>query len=188
MSHAAPPQNPVYGVLAEFDNRYDLLEAAKGAYAAGYREMDAYTPFPVHGLADAIGKADTIVQKMVLCAGLTGMVGGFALMYWITVIVYPFNVGGKPNFSWPVYVPITFECTVLLAALTAAFGMLAINGLPKPHHPLFSVPAFDRASQDRFFLCLESADPKFDSATARDFLLKYQPMGVTEVENTELEK
>jgi hypothetical protein len=150
--------------------------------------MDAYTPFPVHGLADAIGKADTIVQKMVLGAGLTGMVGGFALMYWITNIVYPFNVGGKPNFSWPVYVPITFECTVLLAALTAAFGMLAINGLPKPHHPLFSIPAFDRASQDRFFLCIESADPKFNADSARLFLEKYHPLGVTEVENTELEK
>ena len=188
MSHAAPVQNPVFGVMAEFDNRFDLLEAAHGAYAAGYREMDAYTPFPVPGLADAIGKADTIVQKMVLIAGLAGMTGGFALMYWITTIVYPFNVGGKPNFSWPVYVPITFECTVLAAALTAAFGMLAINGLPRPHHPVFSVPAFERASQDRFFLCIESSDPKFSLDGAKAFFTKYHPLGVTEVENTELEK
>jgi Protein of unknown function (DUF3341) len=174
--------------MAEFDNRFDLLEAAHAAYAAGYRDMDAYTPFPVHGLADAIGKADNIVQRMVLGAGLTGCIGGFALMYWITNIVYPFNVGGKPNFSWPVYVPITFECTVLLAALTAAFGMLAINGLPQPHHPVFSVPAFERATQDRFFLCLEATDPKFTAEDAAAFLKKFHPMGVTEVENTELEK
>jgi len=175
-------------VLAEFDNRFDLMKAAKGAYSAGYREMDAYTPFPIHGLADAIGKADTIVQKMVLTAGMCGMVGGFALMYWITNIAYPFNVGGKPDFSWPVYIPITFECTVLAAALTAAIGMMAINGLPRPHHPLFSVPAFDRASQDRFFLCLESTDPKFSLEGSKAFLEQFRPMGVTEVENTELEK
>ena len=188
MSHAAPVQLALHGVMAEFDNRFDLLEAAHAAYAAGYREMDAYTPFPVHGLADAIGKTDNIVQRMVLGAGLAGCIGGFGLMYWITNIVYPFNVGGKPNFSWPVYVPITFECTVLLAALTAAFGMLAINGLPRPHHPVFSVPAFERATQDRFFLCLEATDPKFTPEEAAAFLKKFQPMGVTEVENTELEK
>jgi len=188
MSHATPTQNPIYGVMAEFDNRFDLLTAAKTAYSAGYRAMDAYAPFPVHGLAEAIGKTDNIVQRMVLAAGLTGCIGGFGLMYWITNIVYPLNVAGKPNFSWPVYVPITFECTVLAAALTAAIGMLAVNGLPRPHHPLFSVPQFERATQDRFFLCIESADPKFNLAEARSFLEQFHPMGVTEVENTELEK
>jgi hypothetical protein len=187
MSAPTAPVQLLHGVMAEFDNRYDLLEAAHAAYAAGYREMDAYTPFPVHGLAEAIGKADNIVQKMVLTAGLAGLAGGFGLMYWITNIVYPFNVGGKPNFSWPVYIPITFECTVLLAGLTAAFGMLAINGLPRPHHPVFSVPAFDRASQDRFFLCLEATDHQFEVESAKRFLAQFNSLGVTEVENTEAE-
>ncbi len=188
MSHAAPVQNPIYGVLAEFDNRYDLLAAAKGSYAAGYRDMDAYSPFAVHGLAEAIGKSDTIVQKMVLTAAICGMVGGFTLMWWITNVAYPFNSGGRQDFSWPVYIPITFETTVLCASLTAAIGMLAINGLPRPHHSLFSSKAFERATQDRFFLCLESTDPKFNVDEAKSFLQQFRPMGVTEVENTELEK
>jgi hypothetical protein len=173
----------MYGLMAQFDNRYDLLAAAKGAYAAGYREMDAYTPFPVHGLADAIGKADNWVQRMVLAGGLAGCAGGFALMYWITNIAYPMNVGGKPDFSWPAYVPITFETTVLLASLTAVFGMLGINGLPQPYHPVFNAPGFDRASQDRFFLCIETADPKFNADETRKFLESFHPQEVVEVES-----
>jgi hypothetical protein len=173
----------LHGVMAQFDNHHDLLKAAKAAYAAGYRQMDAYTPFAVHGLADAIGKTDNIVQKMVLAAGLAGCIGGFGLMYWITNIAYEFNVAGKPDFSWPVYIPITFECTVLLASLTAAAGMLAVNGLPRPHHPVFGAPGFERATQDRFFLCLETTDPKFQIDDAKHFLGQFHPLEVTDVEN-----
>ena len=173
----------LYGLMAEFDNRHDLLDAAKGAYAAGYREMDAYSPFPVHGLADAIGKTDHWVQRIVLAGGLAGCAGGFALMYWITNIAYPMNVGGKPDFSWPAYVPITFETTVLLASFAAVIGMLGLNGLPQPYHPVFNAPNFDRASQDHFFLCVEAKDPKFNLEATRKLLESYHALEVVEVEN-----
>jgi hypothetical protein len=167
---AAAPRPPVYGVLAEFDDPGTLLGAARRAHEAGWRDLDAFTPFPVHGLAEAIGFHKTRVPLITLVGGLTGLVAGFALQYWVHVIAYPMNVGGRPFNSWPAFVPVTFECTILLAAFSAVMGMLALNGLPRPHHPLFNVPAFQLASQDRFFLCLESKDPKFEHEEARRFL------------------
>jgi hypothetical protein len=156
--------------MAEFDNQHDLLAACANARDAGYKKMDAYTPMPVHGLTDALGWDCNRLQWLVLCAGLTGLAAGFGLMYYITMIAYPMNVGGKPWFSWPAYVPPTFETTILLSAFGAVFGMIGLNGLPMPYHPVFNNPRFERASSDRFFLCIEAADPKFDLVNTRKFL------------------
>jgi len=172
----------LYGVMAEFDDSEGLLHAAKKAYAAGYRKMDAYSPLEVEGLAEAIGFSRNFVSPVVLVGGILGGCGGFGLMYWISVIAYPFNVGGRPLNSWPAYIPITFECTVLLAALSAVIGMFAMNGLPKPYHPVFNVERFARASVDRFFLCIEVSDPKFDHEGVKVFLNELNPIEVSEVE------
>src|SRR5258707_4151984 len=143
---------PVYGIMAEFDGPDKILAAAKAAYAAGYRRMDAYSPLPIHGLSEALGNPQTKLGWIVLAGGLTGCFGGFALQYWASVINYPVIIGGKPLNSWPAFIPVTFECTVLFAALSAVFGMLALNGLPQPYHPCFNVDRFEHATQDRFFL------------------------------------
>ncbi len=168
--------------MAEFDQPEALLEAAKKAYSEGYRDMDAYTPMPVEGLTDAIGFKKNYVAPAVFTMGWVGAIGGFMLCWWMTVIAYPHNVDGRPFNSWPAYIPITFECMVLLSALTAVFGMFAMNGLPMPYHPVFNVPAFERASQDRFFLCIEATDTKFDAAATRAFLEGLHPLEVSEVE------
>jgi hypothetical protein len=169
----------IHGVMAEFETPEDLLEAAERAYAHGYRRMDAYTPIPFDGLAEAIGFKTNKVAPCVLIGGICGAVGRFSLLYWITVIAYPHNVGGRPLDSWPAYIPITFECMILLASLTALISMLAMNGLPQPYHPVFNVPAFTaRASRDGFFLCIESSDPKFNTAEAMEFL---RSIGASEV-------
>ena len=160
----------IHGAMAEFDTPEDLLEACERAYAEGYRKMDAYAPMPVAGLAEAIGYKKNYVALAVLLGGIFGCTGGYFLLWWITVIAYPHNVGGRPLHSWPSYIPITFECMILIASLTALISMLGMNGLPKPYHPVFNVPAFDRASIDKFFLCIEAADPKFCSADVLDFL------------------
>jgi len=160
----------IHGAMAEFDTPEELVEAAEQAYAEGYRKMDAYTPFSVEGLAEAIGFKKNYVALAVLIGGICGVIGGYSLLYWITVIAYPHNVGGRPFHSWPAYIPITFECMILLSALTAMFAMFAMNGLPQPYHPVFNIPEFARASKDKFFLCLESADPKFRSEEALQFL------------------
>jgi Protein of unknown function (DUF3341) len=132
--------------------------------------MDAYAPMPVEGLAEAIGFQSTAVQRCVFIAGILGASGGFGLMWWITVIAFPHNVAGRPLNSWMAYIPITFECMVLVACFTAVISMLALNGLPEPYHPVFNVAEFARASRDKFFLCIEAADPKFDPEVTRDFL------------------
>ncbi|MGI8962682.1 MAG: DUF3341 domain-containing protein [Bryobacteraceae bacterium] len=160
----------IHGVMAEFDTPEELIGAAKRAYAEGYRKMDAYAPMPVEGLAEAIGYKKNWVAFCVLIGGIGGVVGGYGLLYWITVIAYPHNVGGRPLHSWPEFIPITFETMVLLASLTALVSMLAMNGLPKPYHPVFNVAEFARASTDKFFLCLESSDPKFRAEEALRFL------------------
>jgi hypothetical protein len=170
MSHGPVEAPKTFGMMAEFDDHQRLLKAASAAHAAGYRKMDAYTPYPIHGLSEALGQAPTKISTVVLCGGLAGCIGGFALMSWITLIAYPMNVAGKPMYSWPAYIPITFETTVLSAALTAVVGMIALNGLPQPYHPVFNVERFKRASQDRFFLCIEAADPKYDAVATREFL------------------
>jgi hypothetical protein len=172
----------LHGLMAEFDQPEPLLEAAGRAYAEGYRNMDAYAPMPVEGLAEAIGFRSSWVQRLVFIAGLLGASGGFTLCWWMTVIAYPHNVAGRPLNSWPAYVAITFECMVLIACLTAVVGMLALNGLPQPYHPVFNVPEFARASRDRFFLCIEASDPKFDIEATRAFLERLDPQGVVEVE------
>lgn len=159
-----------YGLLAEFLTPEALLAATKRAYAVGYRRMDAYTPFPVEGLAEALGSRSTAIPAIVLGGGIVGGAGGFFMQWYATVVDYPLNVGGRPTNSWPMYIPITFELTILGAALAAILGMLALNRLPQPYHPVFNVEAFGRASQDRFFLCIEATDDQFERAATARFL------------------
>lgn len=173
---------PRYGLMAEFTEHEQLLEAARRAHAAGYRRMDAYAPFPVEGLAEALGRRRTAVPLLVLLGGILGGAGGYFMEWYALTVDYPLNVGGRPFHSWPLFIPITFELTVLIAALTALIGMLALNRLPEPYHPVFNVPAFRRASLDRFFLCLEAADPCFDPERTRRFLESLAPASITEVE------
>jgi hypothetical protein len=171
----------LHGLMAEFDEPEPLLKAARRAYAEGYREMDAYAPMPVEGLADAVGFRSNWISRLVFCGGLAGTTGGFTLCWWITVVAYPHNVAGRPLNSWPAYVAITFECMVLLASLTAVIGMLALNGLPQPYHPVFNVDRFSHASRDKFFLCIEASDPKFDLELTREFLRQFTHQEVMEV-------
>ncbi|HXG93299.1 MAG TPA: DUF3341 domain-containing protein [Blastocatellia bacterium] len=160
----------LYGLMAEFDNPNDVVAAAHAAYEEGYRRMDAYSPFPIEELSEAIGFHKTRLPVIVLIGGLLGCVGGFALCYWVSAIAYPINIGGRPLNSWPAFIPVTFECTILLAALSAVLGMLALNGLPQPYHPVFNVDRFELASRNHFFLCIESSDPRFDAERTREFL------------------
>lgn len=173
---------PLYGLMAEFEQPEQLLEATRRAYDAGYRKMDAYSPFPVEGLAEALGRKHTAIPLLVLAGGILGGTGGYFMQWYATTIHYPLNVGGRPFHSWPAYIPITFELTVLTAALFALVGMLALNRLPQPHHSVFNEPGFWRASQDRFFLAVKAADPLFDAARTRAFLEGLRPVKVMEVE------
>jgi len=172
---------PIYGLMAEFETPTQIVEAAKHCYAAGYRKMNAYTPFNIEELHAAIGFHHTRLPLVVLIGGIVGLVGGYGLQYWVSVIEYPVNVGGKPLHSWPAFIPVTFETTVLCAAAAAVLGMLALNGLPMPYHPVFNEPRFVLASRDRFFLCIEAIDPKFDMEQTRAFLLSLEPHWVSEV-------
>jgi hypothetical protein len=167
--------------MAEFDDPDSLLYAAWRARDEGYRNVDAYTPMPVEGLAEAIGFQSKWVPRLVFLGGLCGACGGFMLCWWMTVVAYPHNVGGRPLNSWPAYVPITFESMVLIACLTAVVGMLALNGLPQPYHPVFNVEGFARASRDKFFLCIEASDVKFDAERTRQFLEELNPREVMDV-------
>jgi hypothetical protein len=173
---------PLYGLMAEFDSAADLLDAAQRAYEEGYRRMDAYTPFPVHGLPEALGFHRTRLPLLVLLGGIAGCIGGYSLQYWVAAIDYPLNVGGRPLNSWPAFIPVTFELTVLVAALAAVLGMLALNRLPMPYHPVFNVPEFELASRNRFFLCIEAIDAKFDRGETKLFLESLKPRAVFEVE------
>jgi Protein of unknown function (DUF3341) len=172
----------LYGLMAEFDGPGDLLDAARRSYEEGYRRMDAYSPFPVHGLAEAIGFHRTRLPILVLLGGIAGGIGGYYLQYWVHVVDYPLNIGGRPLHSWPAFIPVTFELVILVAALVAVLGMLALNGLPMPYHPVFNVPAFELASRNRFFLCIEAVDPKFNVDETRHFLESLKPHSVHEVE------
>lgn len=171
----------LYGLVAEFDTPEALLEAACRARDAGYHRMDAYTPMPVEGLADAVGFPKNRVPLVVAIGGAIGAAGGFSLCYWMTVIAYAHNVGGRPLNSWPAYIPITFELGVLVAAISAVVGMLILNGLPMPYHPVFNFPRFKLASRERFFLCIEANDPKFNLDETRAFLQKLNSVEVAEV-------
>lgn len=173
----------LYGLMAEFDNPDDLLRAARRSFAEGYRRMDAYSPMPVEGLAEAVGRPRRRLPLLALAGGVVFGLAGFLLQYWVAVIELPVNVGGRPLNSWPAFIPVTFECAVLGAALAAVVGMLALNGLPRPHHPVFNVPRFHLASRDRFFLCIETRDPRFDREQVGKFLESLSPHEVMEVES-----
>ena len=174
-------KTPIYGLLAEFHRPNELLAAVERVREAGYRKMDAYTPFPVEELPKLLGAPPSKLPLLVLLGGILGCAGGFYLQYYASVISYPLNVGGRPVNSWPAFIPVTFELTVLVAALSAVLGMLTLNRLPEPYHPVFNVPQFAMASRDRFFLCIEAADAKFDRAATAEFLRTLAPAGVYEV-------
>jgi hypothetical protein len=173
---------PLYGLMAEFDSPSELVAAAEKTYEAGYRKIDGYSPFPIPDLFDAIGDHKTKMPLVVLIGGIIGCISGFFMQYYIEVIDYPINVGGKPFNSWPAFIPITFEMTVLCAALAGVFGMLALNGFPQPYHPVFNVPRFELATRDRFFLVIEARDAKFDHAETRRFLESLNAREVSDVE------
>lgn len=182
MSTERIEQTGIYGLMAEFETPEALLDAARRTYAEGYRQIDAFTPLPVEGLAAAIGVRRTWVSQIVFTFAMLGALGGFSLCYWISVIAYPLNVGGRPMNSWPAYIPITFECAILLGSLSAVIGMFALNGLPMPYHSVFNAPRFHLASRDRFFLCIETSDPKFDAIDTRVFLSQLGAREVVDVD------
>jgi len=171
----------LYGLLAEFDSSTDLVWAAKAAYSAGYRKMDAYSPFPIEEASEAIGFHKSRVPLVVLLGGVLGGLSGFGLQYWINVISYPLNIGGKPYNSWPAFIVPTFEMTILFAGLSGVIGMFALNGLPMPYHPLFNVDRFAAVTRDKFFLCVEAVDPKFDVVETYKFMQSLQPLSISEV-------
>jgi hypothetical protein len=175
-------QPKLYGVMAEFGNPTDLVSAARRTYEAGYRRINGYSPFPIEELSEAIGFRRTILPVIVLLGGILGGLGGFLMQYWMEVIDYPLNVGGKPYNSWPAFIPITFESTVLLAAFSAVFGMLALNKLPQPYHPVFNAPDFALATRDSFFLVIEASDRKFDHDQVMSFMRDLNPKDVVDVE------
>src|SRR5437764_12695285 len=173
----------IYGLMAEYDTVPGLVAARVRAHQLGYRRMDTYSPFPIEPAAEAIGFHKNRVALVVLLGGLLGGLGGYSLEYWVSVLAYPINVGGKPWHSWPAFIPVTFECTALGASLAAFIGMLAMNGLPMPYHPVFNAPNFALASKDKFFLCIEAADPPFDRTCTRRFLQQPNERVVTEGRN-----
>ena len=172
----------IYGVLAEFDNPTTIVAAANRAYQEGYRKMDAYTPYPIEELSEAIGFHKNSIPLIVLMGGIIGGLTGLGLQIFTSAIDYPLNVGGRPLISWPSFVPVTFEMTILLASFGAVLGMLALNGLPMPYHPVFNAPRFELASRTHFFLCIESDDPKFDRESTSDFLRSLGAQEVSDVE------
>ncbi|MDB5339604.1 MAG: hypothetical protein JWN70_5223 [Planctomycetaceae bacterium] len=171
----------LYGLLAQYDEPEALRAAASQAYAHGYRRMEAYSPFPVESLATALGHPRSRLPILTLVGGVLGGVSGYGMLYYASVISYPMNVGGRPLHSWPSFIPITFELTILGAALFTVFGMLALSGLPMPYHALFNVPEFKRASRDQFFLCIQSIDPQFDINQTAAFLKECRALAVHEV-------
>jgi len=172
---------PIYGIMAEFDSATALVEAARKTHDAGYRKIDAYSPFPVEELAEAIGFHTNRVGLVTLIGAIVGGLSGYLMQYWMNGVNYPVIVGGKPPHSWPAFIPITFEMTILFGGISAVLGMLALNGLPMPYHPVFNVPRFAMATKDRFFLIVFSTDPKYNPATTRAFLESLQPRSISEV-------
>ena len=171
----------VYGLLAEFDKPEDVVAATREAYARGYRFMEAYSPFPVEGLAEALGFERNGIARVVLIGGVIGCLGGFFMQWYSAVVHFPLDIGGRPYNSWPSFMPITFELTILIASLSAVLGMLSLNGLPRPHHPVFNVAGFALASRNRFFLCLQARDPLFDVERSRRFLEERAPRTISVV-------
>ncbi len=177
-------RSDIYGLMAEFDSAEAITKAAHRAHEEGYRDMDAYTPFPIEEVIEAVSPSTTGVPFFVLIGGVLGASGGFLMQMYAMTIDYPLNIGGRPaNITgWPSFIPITFESGILLAAFAAVISLIALNGLPMPYHPVFNVPGFERASQDRFFLCIEATDTRFDRRRTREFLQSLQPRQITEVE------
>jgi hypothetical protein len=173
---------PLYGLMAEFTGPDGLIRAIRGARGAGYRRVEAYTPYPIEEVSEALELPRSKMPLLVLAGGLIGLTGGYFLQYWVNLIAYPMNVGGRPMHSWPAFIVPTFEMTILFAALFAVLGMFALNGLPHPYHPVFNVPSFALASRDRFFLVVEAADPKFDRAATAELLRQLDAREVAEVE------
>jgi len=182
MSHDAHAAPTLHGIMAEFTTPTALVEATTKARLHGFRQMDAYSPIPIEELSEAMGLQRTRLPLIVLIGGICGGLAGYGLEYWSSVIEYPMNIGGRPFHSWPQFIPVTFETTVLGAALSAFVGMWALNGLPQPYHPVFNVPAFELATRNRFFLCIEATDPRFDGSQTKRFLESLQPQAVFEVE------
>ncbi|MGH9366836.1 MAG: DUF3341 domain-containing protein, partial [Thermoanaerobaculia bacterium] len=172
----------LYGLMAEFENPNDLVAATRQAREAGYGKLDAYTPYPIEALTEALDIHDRKLPFLVLGFGILGGLAGYALCWWTSVIAYPLNVGGKPFHSAPAFIVPTFEMTILFAAVAAVLGMLGLNGLPMPYHPVFNAPRFALASRDRFFLCIEARDPKFDHDETWAFLTRLGPRVVMDVE------
>jgi hypothetical protein len=179
---ADQPTAPLYGLVAEFDSAPELLEAAREVTRAGYRKTDAFSPFPIHGLAEALDFHDRRLSPIVLIGGLCGLLFGYGLEYYTQVISFPENIGGRPYHAWVAFIPPAFETTILFGAFTAGLTMLALNGLPSPYHPVFNAPRFRFASQDKFFLAIEAADPKFNEAETRAFLTGLHAREVVAVE------
>lgn len=179
MRHTEPK---LYGIMAEFDSPSDLVAAARRTHEAGYRRVNGYSPYPIEELTEAIGFTRTTLPLIVLIGGILGGLGGFFMQYWMEVIDYPLNVGGKPFNSWPAFIPITFESTVLVASFAAVLGMLVLNKLPQPYHPVFNAPNFALATRDKFFLVIEANDPKFRHEETTQFMNTLGALGVNDVE------
>ena len=175
-------QQTIFGLMAEFEEHEQLLAATRRAYSEGYRRMDAYSPFPIEGLAEALGHEENAIPLFTLAGGIAGGLGAYFMEWYAMARLYPINVGGRPMNSWPNFSPVVFELTVLIASFSAFLGVFVLNRLPQPNHPVFNVPEFERASIDRFFLCIEADDPKFDREKTKAFLLELNPEEVAEVE------
>lgn len=179
---AEPRRGELWGLMAEFRSPQDLLSAVEAARRSGYTRLDAFTPYPIEEISEALGHHTSKLPRIVLIGGLLGCLCGYLLQYWTSAIDYPLNIGGRPLNSWIAFIPVTFEMTVLLASLFAVLGMLALNGLPMPYHPVFNVKRFALASRDRYFLCIEATDPMFDPRETRAFLERLEVQRVSDVE------
>lgn len=182
-AHAVSTEPKLHGIVGEFSSADALVTAAAAAHHEGYKAMDAYSPVPIEELHHAMGLPNTKLPALVLCGAIIGGLSGFALENWVSIVAYPLNIGGKPLYSWPAFIPVTYECTILGAALTAVIGMITLNGLPQPYHPIFNAKRFALASRDRFFLCIEATDQKFDLQHTRTFLERIGAREVMTVED-----
>ncbi len=174
-------KDDIYGIMAEFDTPTELVDAATKARLAGYTKTDAFSPFPLHEIDEALGIKRSILPMLVFCGGVTGLLSGIALQVFVHYIDYPLNIGGRPYLSWVSFVPPAYELTILLAGFTAVFGMLFLNGLPRPYHPVFNVPRFALATREKFFLVIEAADPKYRYDDVRSFMETLKPQEVFDV-------
>ena len=179
--HSTQNEDGLYGLMAEFETPGQLVAAARRTREAGFKNFDAFTPYPIHELDDAMDLHDNRVSLFTLIGGLLGGIGGFSLASWVSAVAWPLNIGGRPLISVPMFIPVTFECTILIGGLTAAISMILMNGLPSPYHPVFNVERFAAASRSKFFLCIEAEDPKFDRHATEGFLASLHPEEIAEV-------